>query len=111
VVSLLWFVLVAFAFDTIPEVPPIIAILAGLTLACAVLLVIKAWTMSINWRDVHILAIIFGGLVASMLAGFWASGIVLEIDFIGKAVFNVIAVILLAYLTIVRTKPSCNFTA
>ena len=35
-----------------------------------------------------------------MLAGFWASGIVLAVDIIGKIIFNVLAVILLGYLAL-----------
>jgi hypothetical protein len=106
VVSLLWFVLVAFAFDTIPAIAAPIPIIAGLVLACTVLFSTKRLTASINWGDTHRLAIIVGGLAASMLAGFWASGIVLAIDFIGKIVFNVIAAILLLYLALELRKRS-----
>jgi hypothetical protein len=98
VVSLIWFVLVAFAFDTIPAIPAPISIIVGLIVAGTVLFLIKSLSASINWRDTHQLAIIIGGLETSMLAGFWASGIVLAIDFIGKIIFNSIAVILLFYL-------------
>jgi hypothetical protein len=98
VLGLLWFVLVAFAFDAIPAIPAPVAIAAGLILAGAALLLIRALSASISLQDTHRLAIIIGGLTASMLAGFWASGIVLAIDFIGKIIFNVIAVTLLFYL-------------
>jgi hypothetical protein len=100
VVSLLWFVLVAFAFDTIPAIAAPIPIIAGLILACTVLFTTKRLTESINWGDTERLAIIVGGLAASMLAGFWASGIVLAIDFIGKIIFNVVAAVLLLYLVL-----------
>jgi hypothetical protein len=106
VMSLLWFVLVAFAFDTIPTVPAPIAIMAGLVLAGTSLLLVKTLSGSTNWRDIHVLAIVVGGLAASMLAGFWASGILLAVDYIGKVVFDVIAVVLLFYLaTEVQKKP------
>ena len=108
VLSLLWFVLVAFAFDTIPEVPPIVTIIVWSRSWCAVLFLIKALSTSMDWRDAHRFAIIFGALVASMLAGYWASGITLQIDFIGKAISNAIAVILLCHLVVVRTKASSN---
>jgi hypothetical protein len=98
VLSLLWFGLVAFAYDVIPKIPATVPIILGLILAGTVLFLIKTLSMCTNWRDAHRFAIIFGGLAASMLAGFWASGIVLAIDFVGKIVFNVIAVILLILL-------------
>ena len=63
-----------------------------------VLFLIQRLSTSIDWNNNHRLALIFGGIVASMLAGFWASGIVLEIDFIGKIVFNLVAVLLLVQL-------------
>jgi hypothetical protein len=98
VLSLLWFVLVAFAFGTFPTVPATIAVLAGLVLATATLLVTKRLSASMNWRDDHRLAMIIGGLGGSMLAGFWASGIVLAVDFVGKIILNAITVVLLLYL-------------
>jgi hypothetical protein len=94
--SLLWFVLVAFAFSEFPTVPATVPIVAGLVLATGALFLVKALSASTGWQDIHRLAVILGGLAASMLAGFWASGIVLPIDFIGKMIFDAIAVILLA---------------
>jgi hypothetical protein len=96
VLSLLWFVLVAFAYNIFPMIPVAIALAAGLVIAGAVLFLVT--TLSTAWGDEKRLAIIFGGLAASMLAGFWASGIILAIDFVGKIIFNVISLILLAYL-------------
>jgi hypothetical protein len=96
--GLLWFVLVAFAYSLFPAIPPVIAIAAGLALAGIALFVIRRLSASADWGDAHRLALIFGGLAASMLAGFWASGIVLEMDFVGKGVFDAAAVILLSYL-------------
>jgi hypothetical protein len=98
VLSLLWFGLVAFAYNVIPTIPAVVPIALGLILAGTVLFFIKTLSMSINGRDAYRFAIIFGGLAASMLAGFWASGIVLAIDFAGKIVFNAIAGVLLILL-------------
>jgi hypothetical protein len=96
--SLLWFVLVAFAFSEFPTVPAAVPIAAGLVLATGVLFLVRALSAGTGWQDIHRLAVIFGGLAASMLAGFLASGIVLPIDLIGKTVFDVVAVIMLVYL-------------
>ena len=98
VLSLLWFVLVAFAFNTFPTIPVAIAIVPGLILAGAVLFLVLTQSKSSGWDDEKRLAIIIGGLFASMIAGFWASGIVLAIDFVGKIIFNIITVALLVYL-------------
>jgi len=98
VLSLLWFVLVAFAFNTFPTVPVVIAVALGLALAGAVLFLILKLSKNSGWDDEKRLAIIIGGLFASMVAGFWASGIVLAIDFVGKIIFNVIAIVFLVSL-------------
>jgi hypothetical protein len=96
--GLLWFVLVAFAFELFPGVNPIAPLAMGSFLAVAVLISIARISSSLGWGDSHRLAIVFGGIGASMLAGFWASGITLLIDFVGKAFFNVAAIVLLTYL-------------
>ena len=96
--SLLWFVLVAFAFSEFPRVPAAVPIVAGLVLAAVALLLVRALSESTGWQDIHRLAVIFGGLAASMLAGFLASGIVLPIDLVGKTIFDAVAVIMLVYL-------------
>ncbi len=106
VLSLLWFVLVAFAYDIFPTIPAQIAVVVGFILAGAFLFLIKAASASANWGDDKRLAIIFGGLAASMLAGFWDSGIVLPIDFVGKIIFDLIAVILLIYFALKRHNRS-----
>jgi uncharacterized membrane protein YcfT len=59
---------------------------------------VRYWSASPAWQDTHRLALIFGALLANMLAGFWVSGVALPADLIGKLVLNVIAVLLLAYL-------------
>jgi hypothetical protein len=96
--GLLWFVLVAFAYSLFPAIPAAVAIAAGLALAGAALFAIRRLSASTGWGDAHRLAMVFGGLAASMLAGFWASGIVLEVDFVGKGVFDAVAIILMSYL-------------
>lgn len=96
--SLLWFGLVAFAFDAIPSAPPAVAILAGLLLAAPVLIVIIKWSRSVDWSDIHRVALILGGLASSMIAGYWASGISSPINIAGKTIIDVVAFILLSYL-------------
>ena len=100
VLSLLWFVLVAFAFNVFPMIPFAVAAASGLIIAGAVLFLVKTLSKSSGWDDEKRLMTIIGGLSASMLAGFWASGIVLAIDFVGKIILNVIAAVFLVYLAL-----------
>jgi hypothetical protein len=69
----------------------------GLILAGTVFAVVQRMSSSALWRDSHRLAIIVGGITDSMVAGFWASGITLAIDFIGKGIFDAVTVVLPAY--------------
>jgi len=98
VLSFLWFVLVAFSFNIFPTIPVAIAFASGLIMAGAALFLILILSGSTGWDDEKHLAIIIGSLFASMIAGFWASGVVLEIDLVGKIIFNTITVALLVYL-------------
>jgi len=92
------FAVLAFTYGMVPAVPPAAALAAGLILAGACLLLVRRLSASVGWGDPHRLAVVFGALAASMLAGFWASGIVLAVDFAGKIALNAIALVLLLYL-------------
>jgi hypothetical protein len=98
--GLAWFALIAFTFDAVPNVPSALALSYGVILAGTTPFLASRIRMSIDWQDSHSLAIICGGLGASMLAGFWASGIVLTINIVGKIIFNMVAVGLLWYLAL-----------
>lgn len=97
--SLLWFAVVAFAAGLFPAIPAVFPIGGGLVLGAATFLSVSKLSVRSGWGDSHRFATVFGGLSASMLAGFWASGLVLAIDYIGKAAFDGIAVCLLLYLS------------
>lgn len=98
VLGLLWFAPLLLHYGLFPAFPVAIAIALILACAAGTFFLIRYWSTSQNWGDGHRIALIFGALMASMLAGYRLSGIVLPIDFIGKAVFNVIAIIGLLYL-------------
>ncbi len=106
VLGLLWFVLVAFAFNTFPMMPVAIAVASGIALAGTVLLLVSTLSQSSGWDDEKRLAVIIGGLFASMIAGFWASGIAVAIDFVAKIIFNIVAIALLFYLAWLLHKRS-----
>jgi hypothetical protein len=96
VFSLLWFVLVALAYNVDPALPAVIAFCGGIFWACVAWLVLTRWFVARGWHDLHRLALVFGACIASMLAGFVLHVVVLPIDVIGKLVLNVIAVLWLS---------------
>jgi hypothetical protein len=92
-----WFLLVFLAYGAAPTLPVAIPIAAGIALACTALALIGHWASRSSWHDAHRLALVFGALAASMLAGFavlQVGGAPL-IDTLGKLTLNVIAIVLL----------------
>jgi hypothetical protein len=96
VFSLLWFVLVALAYNVDPALPAMIAFCGGIFWAWVAWLVLTRWFVAKGWHSLHRLALVFGACIASMLAGFVLHVVVLPIDVIGKLVLNVIAVLWLS---------------
>jgi len=97
VLGLPWFGLVFLAYGAVPSVPSWIPLVSGIALAAVAYALIADWSRSPAWQDSSRLALIFGGLIASMVAGFlvFAFGGALPIDVIGKLILNVIAIMLL----------------
>jgi hypothetical protein len=95
-----WSALVLIGYGAVPALPVAVPIVSGLALACAAFLLIRHWSSSAAWQDVHRLALVFGALVGNMLAGFavMRAGGVLPVDLVGKIVLNVIAVLLMVRL-------------
>lgn len=106
VLALPWFALILLAYGAIPTLPAAIPMVAGLALAGIAFFVIDHWAGSPAWQDSSRLALIFGGLIASMLAGFlvFKLGGALPIDVVGKLILNVVAILLLVRLA--RGVPS-----
>jgi hypothetical protein len=100
VLGLPWFALVFLAYGAVPTLPAPIPMIAGLAWAGVAFALIDRWSRRPTWQDPSRLALLSGGLVASMLAGF----VVLKlggappIDIIGKLCLNVIAVLALMLL-------------
>jgi hypothetical protein len=97
VLGLQWFGLIFLAYGAVPRLPSWIPLVSGLALAAGAFGLIASWYRRAGWTDSHRLALVFGGMVASMLAGFpvFLFGGALAIDWIGKVVLNVVAIILL----------------
>ena len=95
-----WCLLVLLAFGMAPTVPFAIPTIAGIGWAGTMLWLFTRWTSYADWHDMHRFAVVFGGVGACMMAGFlvFAIGGALTIDWIGKVVLNVLAVVFMAEL-------------
>lgn len=98
--GLSWFVLVFLAYGAVPTLPAAVPLVVGLAAAGIAFFAVTRWSSSPEWQDAHRLALVFGAILASMLAGFavMRAGGALLIDVVGKAVFNVAAILLLVRL-------------
>jgi len=95
-----WCLLNLLALGVVPMIPFDVPTIAGIAWACTAFLLMKHWTSSHAWNDMHRLAVVFGGVGSCMIAGFvmFVVGGALPMDWIGKVVLNVIAVLLLTSL-------------
>jgi hypothetical protein len=103
-----WFVLIFLAYGAVPSLPAFIPIAVGLAWAGVALWLFQRWSTREGWADGHRLASIFGALWASMLAGFLVlrASAAPAVDFIGKVVFNGIAIgLLIGLARRIRDRP------
>jgi hypothetical protein len=91
--ALPWCSLVLIAYGAMPNLPVAVPMLTGISLASTGYALLKRWGTARNWYELHRLALVFGGLAASMLLGFeilYLGGVgVISVDFIGKLVLNI----------------------
>jgi hypothetical protein len=69
-----------------------IPMLAGVVWAGLAYFVIRRWASSTGWGDMHRWALVFSATLVCMIAGFSGSGTWPQMDIIGKAILNVLAV-------------------
>jgi hypothetical protein len=95
VFALPWTLLVLLAYGLAPAIPFGVPMVGGAIWACAVLAVFTRWTTSRTWSDMHRFAVVFGGVAACMAGGFviFAVGGALAIDWIGKLMINLFAIL------------------
>jgi hypothetical protein len=93
VMGLPWYWLMALIFGSRSSLPFWIPIIMALTWAALVYLIVRYWTSSTQWQDIHRWALAFGATLVCMIAGFSGSSQWPRIDLIGKAILNVLAVI------------------
>ncbi len=89
-----WAAFVLPGFGSLPKVPYLLALAAGLAWCGLTLFLMGRWTSSAGWNDLHRFALVFGGILGCMLGGFvvFKVGGALRIDWIGKTLLNVAAV-------------------
>jgi hypothetical protein len=89
-----WYALMGFVFrPSEPHVAFQIVLVCGVIWAVLVYALIGRWVHSARWSEVHRWALNFGATLLCMAAGFMGSRTWKPIDFFGKLVLNVIAVI------------------
>lgn len=98
VLALLWFAPLLLHYGIFPAFPFALALVLILAWAAGAWWLIRYWSAGQGWGDGQGLALIFGALLASMLAGFLFGGITLPIDFIWKGVWDVLALLALIFL-------------
>ncbi len=93
-----WCLLVLLAFGYLPTIPFAFPMIAAIGWVGAVFWLISRWTSRQDWNDTHRFAVVFGGVGACMVAGFivFRVGGALPIDWVGKAVLNLLASYLMA---------------
>jgi hypothetical protein len=65
-----WYGRVLLAFGIAPSFPPSVAVGTGLLLAAGIWLFLPRWAVDSQWQRNHELAVIFGTMLGSMIAGF-----------------------------------------
>jgi len=102
-----WYWLISLIFGSRSPWPFWIPIIMALLWAALVYLVIRYWTSSPRWQDIHRWALVFGATLVCMIAGFSGSSHWPRIDLIGKAILNVLAVVgLLLLAARIRQRPA-----
>jgi hypothetical protein len=102
-----WFLMIGLAFvppATLQGISPIVPIVIGLIWIGLGLSIVWRISSAGNWQDRHRLALIFGASLASMVGGTLEVLADAPIDIIGKYGFDLIAVGLFIWLTIVVRK-------
>jgi hypothetical protein len=93
-----WYGIIILAFASnskLQALPFWIPIIGGVAWAWVVFFLVRHWSSAVGWRETHRYALMFGAMLVPMIGGFAGSSSWLRIDLIGKAVVDVIAILLL----------------
>jgi hypothetical protein len=99
--SMPWFSLAILPYIVPESIPIPVCIMIGLVWAAAAFVLIRYWSSSPSWNEAHRISLVFGALLASMLAGFIINGPILSpLDLVGKTILDLLALLLLTRLAI-----------
>jgi hypothetical protein len=96
--ALAWYALMNLIFVPRTGPPLWIPMAGGIAWAAFAFFLVKYWSASAAWGDLHRWALVSSVTLVCMVAGFSGSGAWLRMDLIAKIVLNVIAVVLLLLL-------------
>ena len=89
--------MVLLAYGIFPRIPAGLVVIAALIWAASTFRLLKHWSSSPAWNDTHRFALVFGAVMACMASGFvvFKVGGALPLDWIGKIILDVAAVVAL----------------
>jgi hypothetical protein len=95
-----WYSLMILVFAPARGLPLLVPVVMATAWAAAVFFLIKRWSLTSEWRDMHRWALCFGALLVCMAGGFLGARAWSLMDTVAKAVLNVIAVVCMARLAV-----------
>jgi hypothetical protein len=100
-----WGALVLLGYGAAPRIPFEWVIAASLTWAGLAFLLMRRWSLGVDWQDDRRFAAVYGAIAACILAGYivFAAGGALRTDWVGKVIFDSTAAVLLVRLAVSRT--------
>lgn len=107
VLAFLWYGLVVLAFGARPQFPPAVAVVAGVVMAAVALCTFPRWYSNAAWTDRHRFTAAASALIANMLVGFVGFIGANALDFYGKLILDVMALVWLYCLgrTVFKKSP------
>jgi hypothetical protein len=102
-----WYILMVLVFVPPRNLPLLVPVALALVWATGAVLLIKRWSLTTEWWDLHRWALCFGALLVCMTGGFLGAGAWPIMDTIAKAVLNVIAILCMASLALhIKRRPA-----
>jgi Na+/H+ antiporter NhaD/arsenite permease-like protein len=95
-----WYSLMALVFGPALKPPLLVPVVMATAWAAAVFFLIKHWSLTSEWRDMHRWALCFGALLVCMLGGFLGANSWSLMDIVAKAVLNVIGIVCMIRLAV-----------
>jgi hypothetical protein len=98
--ALAWFAIEVLAFGIAPDLPPAVAVGAGLAICALMLALVPGWTRHRAWSDRHRAWLIAGTMIATMAIFFQAFVGAAPADLLFKEITNAIAALLFVLLVL-----------